>query len=82
MVYKWELNVDIDGNALDEGNVEGLCGNLDGIRRNDFIVNGIDMSQTTQCGNGNPVWQCRNRFILHYKYVIYNNLKLTRIVIK
>lgn len=66
MVYKWELNVDIDSAPLDEGNVEGLCGNLDGNKRNDFIVNGKNLGHSTQCGNG-PQWQCRNNFILYYK---------------
>lgn len=65
--YKWELNVDIQATAFDTGNVEGLCGNLDGNKRNNFIVNGIDMSHGTQCGFGSIHRLCRNRFILYYR---------------
>lgn len=67
MVYKWELNVDINAAPLDQNNVEGLCGDLDGNKLNDFTVNGKDLSRSTQCGNGSPYWQCRNDFILYYK---------------
>lgn len=59
LTYGHHLNVVINAAPRDENSVEGLCGDLNGRKDDDFIVNGINYGAITKCG-----WfECRNSFI-------------------